>query len=960
MPITIISKSPQATFKYAFLLLTLVFCFNGFSQSKDSDILFEKARIEGKKENFSKAAEYCEMAMKYAPYDMDIKEYYGKCQMELGQFEEARITLLDVLKRSPKRVEARHYLLNIEFQTKRYSSAVCYANELLEITPYAKTLWMKKIQLYSLMNNKIEAHRATVRLYHIFPEDEEVRALYNNLLKEEALAAAKKQDHVKAVEQYELALKATTNDKELYLSLINAYIRIGNYDKALETANRGLYYLPTNKEIFDKKIGVLEQKQEYGKAIEAVQFKLKTTPTQEYATLLNYLLSESARFNRNSDPYELYGQLYARNPSNIEAYNYLLNTALARGFFGAAQELLHDGLRSSPNSKDLLSKQLYLYEMQQNKDGERATITKLRQLYPNDSDVAEKYNKLQYLQAKEDLNNQQFRSALPVFLSLVNHPEFGESCKDGLYTIYVAQNKYDKALEIAEDQIIRNPENHKYIIKKLDVYTKKGDYETAYNAALERQNLYPNAVEYKDYIDEISVQYVKRLQEEENFNEIIKVTDRLVFSDPYNKLAYLYSIGARLQMNQYNDAIDVAEVALMYFPNDKDFKLRLAGIYSQAKQTDESLRLLQELRNDYPFNSTIRDAYVDELYQKGKILQQNNQKRDAVLVYQQILQLKPNDSLAPIKVANILIVENELDAAMQAIDSGLVYHPENNDMIYKKAVIYEKMEDFENALIFYKKYIPKYYQLDEHRNLLDYIESRNFKNQVNMSYLRVTTDSIFLQTSVATFEYLRQWKNNVLVARYNYAARVNGIGSQLEMDWYHDFKDSASILVNAGYANRFFPVFKAGISFYQPLKKDYTLELGVRYLRFQPNRNLWMGVVGVEKTYNRYWLNLRTTLITDLERVYNSILGQGRFYMKNERNYLLAQASVGTIPEVANLDFQLNTFLSYVNTMVGAGYYHHFNYSTSMGIQGNWYTFRISQDRLENLYHFFITVRHKF
>ena len=943
------------------VLFVLVFAYNiGFAQNKDSDILFEKARTEGENENFAKAAAYCELALKLSPYDMDVKEYLGKCQMELGMLDEARITLLDVLKRSPKRVDSRHYLLNIEFQTKRYSSAVCYANELLEITPYAKTLWMKKIQLYALMQNKVEAHRATVRLYHIFPEDEEVRILYNNLLKEEALGAAKKQDHVQAIEQYELALKASPKDAEIYLNLINGYIRVGNLDKALETANRGLYYLPTNKQIFDKKVGVLEQKQDYPKAIEAVQFKLKTSPTQEYTNLLNYLLSESARFNRSSDPYELYGQLYARNPSNIEAYNFLLNTAMARGYFGAAQELISQGLNGAPNSKDLLTKQLYLYEMQQNKEGERATIVKLHQLYPSDTDVTEKYQQLQYRQAKDDLNNEQYRSALPVFISLRNNTEYGEGSRNGLYTIYMAQAKYDKAIEIIDEQVVRNPNNHTYRIKRLDAYAKKGELEAAYSSALDYQKQFPLAQEYQDYADEIAIDYIKQLKDRESYEEIKKVSDRLIFKDPYNKLAYLYGIGARLEMKQFQEAIDVAEVARIYFPDDRDFKLRLAGIYSEAGQTDEALRILEQLRLQYPYNTLIRDAYIDELYRKGAQLQQKELPKEALLVYQDIFKLNAKDTLAPLKIANVLIVQNELEGAMQAIDTGLFYHPENNAMIYKKAVIYEKMEDFDNALIYYKRYIPPYHLLDEHRRLLDYIECRECKNQVNVSYLRVTTDSIFLQTSVATFEYLRDWKNNVFVARYNYAARVNGIGSQLEFDWYKDFKDSNSMLVNFGIANRFFPVLKAGISFYQPLKKDFTLELGARFLRFQPPRNLYMGIVGLEKNYNKVWFNLRATVITDMDKFYNSILGQGRFYFRNERNYLLTQASVGTIPEVANLDFQLNTFLSYLNTMVGAGYYHHFNYCTSMGIQGNWYTFRISEERLENLYHFFVTVRHRF
>ena len=946
--------------KYALLLGLVISPIAGFAQSKDSDLLFEKARAEGRQENFAKAATYCELALKLSPNDMDIKEYLGKCQMELGMYEEARITLLDVLKRSPKRVEARHYLLNIEFQTQRYSSAVCYANELLEITPYAKTLWMKKIQLYSLMHNKVEAQRATKRLYHIFPEDEEVRQMYNSILKEEALNAAKSQDHMHAIEQLENALKSSKDDSELFLNLTNAYIRVGNYDKAFETANMGLYYFPSNKELFDKKIGVLEQKQDYPKAIEAVKFKLSLAPSQEYTALLNYLLSEAARHNRNSDPYELYGQLYARNPGNVEAFNYLLNTALARGYFGAAQELLSAGLKSAPTSKDLLSKQLYLYEMQQNKEGEHQLITKLNQLYPYDADVREKHNKLQYNQAKDDLNNRNFRSALPVFLSLQNHPEYGDAARKGLFTIYLNQGKYDKALALVDEQIKNNPDQVNLVLQRLDVFVQKGDYETAYNSALTYQQVNPNVKEYEGFIEELSIAYIKQLQEEENYMQIIAVADRLIFSDPSNRLAYLYAIGARLQMQQLQDAIDLAETALLYFPEDKDFRLRLASIYSEAKQTDEALRLLTDLKLDYPFNTIISTAYTDELFNKGKSLQSEGRNQDAVSIYRQILKEKPKDSIAPLKIANILIEEDELEVALGVIDTALYYHPQSNAMIYKKAVIFEKMQVFDSAYFYYKMYVPAYHQLETHKDLLDYIESRTKKNQVNLSFLRVTTDSIFLQTSVATFEYLREWNKNIIVGRYNYAARMNGIGSQLEIDWYREINDSSSLLLNFGLADKFFPSFKAGVSLFQPLRKAYTLELGARFLRFQPDRNLYMGIVGLEKTFNGFWLNVRTSIITDVDNIYNSILGQGRFYMKNERNYILAQASIGTIPEVENLDFQLNTFLTYLNTMVGGGYFHHFSYRTSLGIQGNWYTFRIFPERLENLYHMFITVRHKF
>lgn len=953
----------QWSFQKWVLLIFVMFSFN-FLYSQDQKLgaedLFSLAKQEGENLNFEKAAKYCEIALKQTPLDMDIKEYLGKCYMELGRLEEARIVLLDVLRQSPKRVDARHYLLNIETQTERYSSAVCYANELLEITPYAKTLWMRKITLYQLMNNRIEAERATKRLYHIFPEDEEVRAMYNNLLKEEALRASKNQDMKEAIKQYENALVATMDDEELYLSLINAYIKIGNYDMALETANKGLFYLPESEAIFKKKVGVLEQKQDYNRAIDAVKMKLATNPSPEYTMLLNYLLSESARYHRNSDPYELYGQLYSRDRTNREAYNYLLNTALARGYYGAAQDLLTEGLRSNPNSKELLSKQLYLYELQQNKEGERATLVKLYRLYPGDDDIAYKYELYQYKQAKLDLEQKNYRSALPVFLALQNHPDYGVSAKQSLFSIYMAQSNYDEALDIATELMETYPDDPSYVMRKIDAYAAKEDFDTAYEMALYYEENYPEKPIYGDVVDELSIQYIQYLQEDEQFEKMAEVADYQVSKNSRNRLAYSYAISARLQQKKYEEAMDVAESALVYFPNDREFRLKLAGIYSQAGQRDDALAMLSELREDYPYNSQIKGAYIEELYKKGKELEEDDDIREAKKSYYEILSIKPSDSLAPMRLTNLYLAEDSLYNAMKMVDTALYYHPSHNEFIFKKGVVYEKMEEYELALEYYKMYIPTCNRVDEHRDLIDYIASLLLKNQIIISYLNARTDSIPLMTSVASIEYNRFVGKNIFGARLNYAARATAIGLQLEADWYRELRNNSSFLASAGIANRFFPRFKASFSFYEPINNDWTAELGLKYFNFFGGRNLWMGTIGAEKTFNDVWFNLRVNIATDWQNFYNNVLAQSRFYLRNGRNYILAQASVGTIPEVENIDFQVNTFLSYINTMVGAGYFHHFSHRTSAGIMGNWYSFRLLEDRITNMYNVFVTVRHKF
>ena len=235
------------------------------------------------------------------------------------------------------------------------------------------------------------------------------------------------------------------------------------------------------------------------------------------------------------------------------------------------------------------------------------------------------------------------------------------------------------------------------------------------------------------------------------------------------------------------------------------------------------------------------------------------------------------------------------------------------------------------------------------------------KNQVNLSYLNVNTDSTLLNTSIATVEYLRQVnKNNAVIARVNYAARKTGVGIQGELDWYHTFKSKSSFIASAGIANQYFPEFKASASYFQPFSKTWQVEIGGRYAKLRDDRDFFTGIVGLEKTFDKVWLNAKVFLMGDGTEYYHNILAQSKFYMRNDRNYIVAMASLGTAPEDQRLDFQVNTFTSYVNTMVGAGYFHYINSRTSIGAQGNWYNFKMTKTNYINQYNVFLTVRTKF
>lgn len=959
-------KQIYSILKFTFTCVLLMsISGTALAQSKDfpktSDDYFAKAKMEVKNNgNFERATKYCEKANELAPLDMDIKEYLGKCYMEIGQLEKARVTLLEVLQRSPRRTDARHYLINIETQTKRYSSAICYANELLEITPYSKTLWMRKINLYNLMDNERESHREVKRLFQIFPEDDEIRKMYNNVLKEDALKASKEGDLNGAADQYQAALIATKDDPELYLSLINLYLKLGNTNEALNTADMGLYHLPENREIRNKKIGILQEQHRYQEAIAIVQAELKKGQSTYYNDLLIYLTAESARYYKNSDPYVLYGQLYERDKGNKEAHDYLLNTAISKGYYGDAQQILTQDLRANPNSKELLAKQLFVYESVGNTNGARNTLEKLYNLYPNDYDIATKYNAMAYEDAKVAFIDKNYNAALPVFTRLSSNPDYGKSSKNYMFAIYVAKQSYDQAITLINDMIRRNPSEHQYVLKKIDLLAAMGDYSDAYDLLLRYKQRYPNVPEYSYALKDYSIVYIKYLNEREAYDTTKMVADTLVQEDPDDMLAYNYAIGARIAMGQYEEAMTMIQNARRRFPDDKNFRLKEAGVYSQMGEHDKAVAELRSLMEDYPYNPDIKGALIEEMFVQAKEFQLDDEPFQAKAVYHEIVLIRPGNVLAASKLIDIYIDRQEYIEAMLVADTALSFKPNDTDLLYKKGVIYEKMGDFKNARLYQGKYVPPPHKYEEHLDHLRYLESKLLKNQINLSYLKVTSDSIFINTSVATLEYLRINKKDTYVVRGNYAARPTGIGVQAEGDWYHTFNNKTSFRASGGIANQFFPKVSASFSFYRPFKKRWRSEVGARYNRLQDDRNFLTGILGVEREFDRVWLNARVLFMTDTDDFFNSIFVQSRFYVNNDRDYVTAMASVGTAPEDQRLDFQINTFTTYVNTMVGAGYFHYFTHRTSFGVLGNWYNYRVTSDAYINQYNLFLTIRTKF
>ena len=233
---------------HLFLLTLLITCsvsVKTYSQVTEESY-FQKANKLFKQERWEEAKQVVDVGLKETPFDADLLMLNGKYYHYKKNNDKARYNLIKSLQYDPNNVDAKQILTNVEIEDKHYSAAICYINELLEVNPYWKGLWMKKIEVYKLQGNTEEANRLLKRINQIYPKDEKIQEDYRYNLKTEigALKKAGKLDEALKLTN-ELMIVDKTNP-DLYVDVINTHIAAGDYDKALVYANRALTFMPNN------------------------------------------------------------------------------------------------------------------------------------------------------------------------------------------------------------------------------------------------------------------------------------------------------------------------------------------------------------------------------------------------------------------------------------------------------------------------------------------------------------------------------------------------------------------------------------------------------------------------------------------------------------------------------------------------------------------------------------------
>lgn len=824
-------------------------------------------------------------------------------------------------------MDAKQILTNVEIEEQHYSAAICYINELLEVKPYRKSLWLKKAEIYKLQGNNQEAYRLLKRINQIYPEDEKIQEDYQyNLVSEIAtLKKAGKLDKAIMLSS-ELMLVDKTNP-DLYVDVINTHLAAGDDDRALVYANRALNFMPNNTYLITKKASILADQFLFNEALAFVKSKNKTE-NSELNALYNELLLQNARIQNDSDPYTLYGKILERSPGDQEALNYLLNTSLSKGYYDDAQKYLNLAKKSEGETKNILSKEYSLYTQMGNQAKANAILAKLYSRFPEDADIKENYVNFQYKLAREQVQNEQYREAIIPLRFLTNLPKhyYSEKSMQKLSNVYLKLGRKEEAYVTVLKLNSDFPNTIENKFRKVEVLTAMDRDEEALN-------IYENIIKESDEIesqnyllayDELGSQFLKKLIALEQTQKVFEVANRIIAVNPNSELAYTYAMNSASRINDEKLFFEYAQKATEALPENLLFKTKYAEALSKKGEFGTANKILQELLSSNPYNKNVINTNTQFTLDYGAAL--FKAKSDVQL----------------------MLVTNE----------ALKYSPTNKELLYQKGQAFLLKKDYGNAFEYMKNYVPSTLEEETFKKEMDWLQNKSYKNQISLKYLRSRFSDNINVSSIATLEY-RRFKSdkNTYTGRLNYTGRDQGAGILAQAEWTHVRNAKTYFTANLGYGSRYFSQIIANGSIFRDLGQGYEMEFGMGYRNLPNEYTLTNLVAGVSHTSDLMSLNAKGLIYkTESSLTLYNVLAQSRFYMFNEnKSHLVAMASVGTVPESGALDLSLYDSYNAFNTMVGAGGNYLINKNLTLGIIGNWYNFKFNPSQYSNLYNLYFT-----
>ncbi len=851
---------------------------------------------------WAKGKELLDQALELYPDQPNLQYLCGRYWWNAKNYNKARYHLVKACTLQYNHTEAKTLLINVEEITGNYSSAICYVNELLEVNPYWKGLWLRKVGLYKKQGNFDEANALLTRLEQIYPNDASISSDRYEILESSYQQARRAGDLAAAEQALEQMVKLNPYDPDYQLAYTNILIQNGRLNDALDNLTAALNFNPGNVPIIRKTTDILMETGRNMGALALVRGQLAQHPSAELQALYNRLLEVSARMENEADVYHLYTRVYAQNHS-MESLQYLLGESMRRGYYDDALLYIDEMRKRVGGDNPRLAMTEYdVLQRMGHEDGANKVLERSFSRYPGVYDINLAYCRMQMAVAASLMADGSYGQAIAPLETVRRRcveEELRHSAIRRLALCYREIGDYGKAAACLKERMRFDPaarvsQEYASLLAKEN---KPLDALAVLSESLEEPR---DSVSRKLLVaayEEIAIPYIRTAMEQGAQPRALSVSESLLKWSPANYWALRYACSAAQEPEPYVDA------GLEAYPEDAWFLRRKAMLVSDHGDHETALVSLKALLKEYPADGELKKSTAAVAARQGERLRK----------------------------------EKKWDAAGAVLDSALVLTPADADLRFARGLVYEKQRQWDSAYVYQSAYKPSEVERAAFVSRMRALKNRSFHNSASAGYEWFRrTDGTSL-TGIFRASYRHSWAKDAVSGSIGYTGRdaswdsesetytsAGGRGLQFRLQYSHNFNSKLSLSAGAGYATAYFSKWSAEAAATLHLPKSWELEAGVQYRMLRDQGHLVGVPVSVAHSMEHFYLGGKVTLGSMHSRFYANGLLKARFFpYAGGRHFVELQGGGGTAPE-----------LDYIDSYYTGGVYNKFN--TFVALSGNW------------------------
>ncbi|MFC6101617.1 tetratricopeptide repeat protein [Olivibacter domesticus] len=930
-----------------------------FERKDQADTWMTRAQQALKKGNYPKAVEYAEHAFSERKNDADVKLLLVRSYILNKQGVKARPLVREIIREHPEYRDAYLYGINIELNSRQLAAAESIANQAIQQFPNDIDFMVKRLSILDESQKYIRAEDYAENLLRKYPDNQRVKDAYTAHYVQSAQHYRRENLEQRALQDLNkaLAIDPGHHDARELLKSINKGSE--NINDRLQQIEAALESKPGDYSLLLEKLNILRETYHYAEALTIWQQLHRLFPSDTKVNGLEVeLRKEAATFYAQTDPYSLYISLLDKNPNDIETLRKLIAWSLSRGAYREGLSWVNKGLRRNPNAFELLAQKVDLLEYTQRFTEAAALAQQLYQQRRTD-DWKERVVYLKNASAREYIAQQQYPEALDeVSAGLVLNPQDPDLLRTQI-NIYALQKRINLAINAIRTLNQVAPSNRLRLQEGVLLIETK-QYDEGLSILHQLLEAEPTNEEIKQAWLDQNLAIGRDFMQQEEFQLAVGPLRNVLQVQANNRDALDYLVNLYSGINQVDSALFFADQALQAFPDDKGILLKKSAVLTQMKRYQEANAITEQLIRRYPYTKNYLTSYLENQYLAASAYKKEGELDSAIAIYQKLLSYAPKDSTALRSLTDYYLEQKDYSQALTFAERGVAAHPELGVFMLRKAQALEGQANFAAASAAADSAFMQAPTL-VNRSYADYLKSKTLKNQFGLFFLKSSYDYSDENYDIATIEYRRFTKHGSWATRINYAGRKQGTGLQGELELYYNHNKSLYSYATAAYASKLvFPEWRLGYSLFKNLKKEWEVELGVRYLKADSNYSAFSGVASVGKTIGDFWFNLRGYAIFDQENTNSSFNLGSRYYMNRRQDYFSVNLGLGTSPDDRSRLVLFPNLQGLLTRFVGAGFNKTFAYRTTVGINATWITQKIGDDIYQNQHDIYFTLMRKF